>query len=86
MAPCFFIYIFLFFIQQEKRSFPFTVYPCRVCEQTNGKRKKNEEINSENVYKKKGKKRTKRHEHTYTLNATQNRETDRKKNRRCRLN
>ncbi len=32
------------------------------------------------------KKRTKRHEHTYTLNATQNRETDRKKkeNRRCR--
>jgi hypothetical protein len=48
-----------------------------------GREKKNEGINSENVYKKK---RTKRHEHTYTLNATQNRETDRKKkeNRRCR--
>jgi hypothetical protein len=29
------------------------VYPCRVCEQTNGKRReKNEGINSENVYKK----------------------------------
>ncbi len=77
------LYISFFFIQQEKRFFPFTVYPCRVCEQTNGKRKKNEGINSENVYKKK---RTKRHEHTYTLNATQNREADRKKNRRCRLN
>jgi hypothetical protein len=66
MAPCFFVYIYIFcFIQQEKRFFPhFTVYPCRVCEQTNGEqerrkkrnkteRKKNvsESNNRENVYK-----------------------------------
>ncbi len=37
-----YIYFFLFFcfIQQENFSSLFTVYPCRVCEQTNGEQKK----------------------------------------------
>ena len=63
MAPCFCIYIYISFsfcfIQQEKRFLPpFTVYPCRVCEQTNEEQKKEQDkkkksfgINRENVYK-----------------------------------
>jgi hypothetical protein len=45
-----------YFIQDENKkkdvSSLFTVYPCRVFEQTRKKTKENKEINSENVYKK----------------------------------
>ena len=48
MCVCVSVYIFLsvFFIQQEKTflSFFFTVYPCRVCEQTNGEQGKREQV------------------------------------------
>jgi hypothetical protein len=51
--------IYISFIQQENVSSLFTVYPCRVCEQTNGEQKKKNKterkksfgINRENVYK-----------------------------------
>jgi len=53
-----FLSLFFCFIQQENVSSPFTVYPCRVCEQTNGEQKKRTRqreksfgINRENVYK-----------------------------------
>ena len=39
------IYIYIYFfllLYNQKRFFPFTVYPCRMCEETNGKREKRE--------------------------------------------
>jgi len=50
------IYFFFFYTTRKKTFFfPFfTVYPCRVCEQTNGKKTKTKKkINKENMYKKK---------------------------------
>lgn len=63
--------------QKKDVSSLFTVYPCRVFEQTRRKKtEENKEINSENLYKKNEEKlvvvmkKKKRHEHTYTPDAT----------------
>jgi hypothetical protein len=44
-----FLSFFFCFIQQENFSSLFTVYPCRVCEQTNGEQKKKNKTEKKNL-------------------------------------
>jgi len=84
MAPCFFIYIFLFFLYNKKNvsSLSLCIHVACVNKQM-GREKKNEGINSENVYKKNEQNGTNTRIHS--MRHKIERQTE-KKNRRCRLN